>query len=230
MSAYRLLTADSELPAVPAAPAPWRLDGAGWILLLRLPEAARRDLRHLPGELAERPLGGPSLLMVVDYASSPAGPYRELLFMPGRFELPGGGRAWSVTRIYVSSWKSVVNGRRNWGIPKDLARFERTAAGRGERLTISVGDRIAASLELKGYGPALPVSASLLPAGLRQLVQYHGGQRFELTPGGAGRARPARAIRLDSDPELFPDLAGARVLAGFQVPRFKLGFPVASIS
>lgn len=32
----------------------------------------------------------------------------------------------SITRIYVSSAASVVNGRRNWNIPKHLARFEFT--------------------------------------------------------------------------------------------------------
>jgi hypothetical protein len=229
MSDYRLLTADAELPDVPAAPAPWRLKGDGWILLLRLPEAARHDPRHLPPGLAGLRPGGPAVLMFVDYASSPAGPYRELLYMPGRFTLADGRKAWSVTRIYVSSWESVVNGRRNWGIPKDRADFLRLPAAGGERLEVRHEGRLVAAATLSALGPALPVTARLLPAELRRLVQWHGGQRFEFVPGASGRAGLARVRALESDPELFPSLVGAKVLAATRAVGFSLEFPVARI-
>jgi hypothetical protein len=230
VSGWRLLTPDAELPEVAAAPAPWRLEGDGWVLLLRLPAELRRDSRHIPPELADFELGGPAVLMFVDYSSSPAGPYRELLFMPGRFTLPGGRKAWSVTRIYVSTWDSVVNGRRNWGIPKDLARFERSATGDGELLSVRVAETEVVRLELAARGPALPVSAGLLPVALRRLVQFHGGLRFELAPGGRGRVRPGRVLSMESDPVLFPDVSAARTLAALRVSRFTLEFPVASVS
>ena len=229
MSGWGLLTPDAELPQVAFVPAPWRLEGDGWVVLLRLPAEVRDDPRHIPAELADCALGGPALLMFVDYASSPAGPYRELLFIPGRFTLPDGRKAWSVTRIYVSTWDSVVNGRRNWGIPKDLAEFERTGRGRGETLVVRVGTREVARMEFAARGPALPASAGLLPAAVRRLVQFHGGRRFELAPGGRGRVRPGRTLGMDSDPALFPDLSAARAPATFQVPRFRLNFPVAKI-
>lgn len=230
MSGPLLLTPDSALPEVPPAPAPWPLGGDGWILLLRLPANARRDPRHLPSALAELPLGGPSMVMFVDYRDSPAGPYRELLYMPGRFSLPDGRKAWSVTRIFVSSWESVVNGRRNWGIPKDRADFARLPAANGERLEVRHEGRLVAALSLAACGPALPVTTRLVPAALRRLMQWHGGQRFEFVPGAHGRARLARAIGLESDPAMFPPLAQARVLAAARVPEFSLQFPVAEIS
>ena len=225
----RLLTSDSELPEVAAVPAPWRLAGDGWILALELPEAARHAAAHIPPELRDCPLGGPAVVMFVDYAESPAGPYRELLYIPGRFTLPDGQHAWSVTRIYVSTWESVVNGRRNWGIPKDHADFRRSYSGTGETVSAHVGGREIARLQLAARGPALPVSAGLLPRGLRRLVQFHGGRRFELAPGGRGRARLARAVALQSDPELFPDLAAARVRLAMKVERFALEFPRAAV-
>lgn len=228
MNDWRLLMPDTGLPEVPAAPAPWELAGDGWILLLELPQAVRHDPRHLPPELRDCPLGGPAIVMFVDYAESPAGPYRELLYIPGRFTLADGRHAWSVTRIYVSTWDSVVNGRRNWGIPKDRADFNRTEHDGEETLAVSAGEREIARLRLAGRGPALPVSAGLLPASMRRLVQFHGGRRFELAPGGHGRARLARAVELSSDPALFPDLAAARVQLGLKVERFKLTFPVAA--
>lgn len=230
MNDWRLLTPDSGLPEVPAAPAPWKLAGDGWILLLELPEAVRRDPRHLPPALRDCPLGGPAIVMFVDYAESPAGPYRELLYIPGRFTLRDGRHAWSVTRIYVSTWDSVVNGRRNWGIPKDRADFSRNSHEGEETLAVSAAGQEIARLRLAARGPALPVSAGLLPAGMRRLVQFHGERRFELAPGGRGRARLARAVELGSDAALFPDLAAARVQLGLKVERFELVFPVAEVA
>lgn len=233
MSGELLLTRDADLPEVQLAPAPWRLNGEGWILLLRLPGDVRNDTRHIPPALRGCALSGPSMVMFVDYADSPAGPYRELLYIPGRFTLPGGRRAWSVTRIYVSSWDSVVNGRLNWGIPKDHAVFMREPAGRGaagERIRVEIEGRRVATLELRARGPAMPVYAGLLPASLRRLAQYHAGRRFEFAPGASGRAGPAQVSSLESDPALFPDLSGARVKLALRVPAFSLQFPLARIS
>jgi hypothetical protein len=227
MSKYQLLTGDEELPSVPRAAAPWRLQGNGWILLLRLPEAVRRDPRHLPPELRDRPISGPSVMMFVDYAASPVGPYRELLFIPGRFDLGRGRRAWSVTRIYVSTWESVVNGRLNWGIPKDRADFQREPYRGGERLRVTVGGQEAATLELAPRGPALPFNAAILPRSLRTLVQFHGDRSFRFTPGARGRTGLGAVGRLASDGILFPDLCAARVLLALRAPSFMLDFPVA---
>lgn len=227
MSGISLLTPDAALPDVARAPAPWTLRGEGWILLLQLPEAVRSNPRQLPPELQGQPLAGPSILMFVDYAESPAGPYRELLYIPGRCRTADGVRAWSVTRIFVSTWDSVVNGRLNWGIPKDHAAFERRPAGRGERIDVAVADRRVASLELEARGPALPVHAGLLPGGLRRLVQYHGGQRFEFSPTARGRASLARVGSIEADPELLGDFSGAQVTLALRIPGFRLHFPAA---
>ena len=224
----QLLTPDAALPEVARAPAPWTLRGDGWVLLLRLPEAVRSDSRQWPPELRGRPLAGPSILMFVDYAESPAGPYRELLYIPGRFRTADGVPAWSVTRIFVSTWDSVVNGRLNWGIPKDLAQFARTPTARGERIDVTAGERRIASLALEARGPVLPVHAALLPRGLRRLVQYHGKQRFEFTPGARGRASLARVGSIAADPELLAELSGARVSLALRIPEFRLQFPVAA--
>lgn len=83
MSGMPPLTPDAALPDVVRAPAPWTLRGDGWIMLLRLPEAARSDPRQLPPELRGRPLAGPSMLMFVDYAESPAARGRASLARVG---------------------------------------------------------------------------------------------------------------------------------------------------
>jgi len=228
-----LLTPDAALPEVQRARAPWRLTGDGWVMLLQLPPEMRGDSRHIPPALLDCPLGGPSIVMFVDYSDSPAGPYRELLYIPGRFTLPDGRRAWSVTRIYVSTWDSVVNGRLNWGIPKDHAEFSREADdrdGHSERIRVETGGRRVATLALRSRGPALPVNTGVLPGALGRMVQYHAGRRFEFAPGASGRAGLADATSLASDADLFPDLAGARVRLALRVPRFALRFPVAEVT
>jgi hypothetical protein len=216
-------------PEVIHAPAPWTLRGDAWVLLFRFREAALHDAHYLPPELRQRPLSGPSVIMFVDYTESPVGPYRELLYMPGRFDFGAGLRAWSVTRIFVSTWESVINGRINWGIPKHRADFRRERIGRRDTIRIAVDDRTVAAFEFVPLGPSLPVPAGLLPAAMRRLVQYLDGRRFELVLTARGRVGLARLCARHTDSTLFPDLTSARRLLAVRIPQFTLTFPVARI-
>lgn len=173
---------------------------------------------------------GLSLTMFVDYRHSDAGPYRELLFIPGRFRVPA-GRRWSITRIYVSTAISVQSGRANWGIPKRLGEF-RVDGEPGERQRVTVSDegRRVARLEFEPVGPRFPVSGSLLPASLRSLTQLSGDRCFEFAPKARGRIRAARLLCAESDPALFPAPGGGRMLRAFCVPEFRMEFPQARIS
>jgi hypothetical protein len=210
------------------APPPWTLRGDAWVLLLR-PEVVRREPPHLPAEVRARRLRGPSIVMFVDYAESPVGPYRELLYIPGRFDFGAGLRAWSITRILVSTRESVVNGRLNWGIPKELADFRRERAGNREIIHVDVEGVTAASLEFAPLGPTLPLRAALLPPAIRRLVQHYQGRRFELVLTARGRASLARLLSCRTDSALFPDLASARQTLALRVPCFTLSFPVPRI-
>jgi len=125
---------------VPHAPAPWTLKGEAWWFLIS------NAFSPLPaGELSSPgwfdPLheysrslatangafdGGSGMIQLLRYTESPVGPYEELLLIPGAFKSPSGVQPKSaarITRIYVSTLASVVNGRRNWNIPKTLANF-----------------------------------------------------------------------------------------------------------
>src|SRR5829696_1207094 len=96
----------AQAPDVPSAPAPWTLTGEAYIVMLELPQPMLRERSFIPDALRDKLEGRYSLLMVVDYRSSNIGPYRELLFIPGRFRTRH-GLCWSITKIYVSSWDSV---------------------------------------------------------------------------------------------------------------------------
>ena len=101
--------------------------------------------------------------MLVKYHSSDAGPYDELLFTPGRFHSPRGSFR-SITKIYVSTWDSVINGRANWGIPKEIAQFEwKQLDDRTEQIVINRDDHRIAAFTLKTLDVKVPVTTSLLP-------------------------------------------------------------------
>jgi hypothetical protein len=222
------MTRDEDLPVVPRALPPWSLYGSAWILVMRLPEHVRSDPRHITPQLRGTRFRGPSVVMFVDYRDSPVGPYRELLYIPGRFT-DHGHNAWSVTRIWVSTWESVVNGRLNWGIPKDRAHFVRDKRPGEERLTVLLERGTLARLDLGALGPAFPVTTGFVPAILRRLVQYHGDRRYTLALSAAGRARAGRLLGAQADPDLFPDLGAGRPLAVVRVSRFRMTFPEARI-
>ena len=65
------------------APAPWSLTGQGFILFFRFSRAALDAEAPVRDPMRGRWLGGVGALMIVDYATSDVGPYREILLVPG---------------------------------------------------------------------------------------------------------------------------------------------------
>lgn len=119
-----------------------------------LPAGAYAPLEQPPaGSPTRKFLGGLGTVWIVRYTSSPIGPYDELLYAPGDFETPSGGKATSITRIYVSTAVSVYNGRKIWNIPKHLARFSFVPLG-ANRTQIEVSDYY-------GDGDAAPFFAAI---------------------------------------------------------------------
>jgi hypothetical protein len=221
--------APSPAADVPRAPAPWTLAGDGYIVMLELPEAARRERSFIPDALRGRFEGRYSLLMALDYHSSNVGPYRELLFIPGRFRARR-GLCWSITKIYVSSWSSVKNGKLNWGIPKEHADIEIPRAADGsERFVLSQHGSTFADLKFKAAGPRLPSTGSLLPASMRTLVHHREGQAYFCAPNARGRVRYARMLEARVDEQRMPPLSEARVVFAVRFSDFRADFPVAEV-
>ncbi len=225
--------APQPVPAgIADAPAPWLLHGRGYILAVKMPDDVLDSDPWTPDSLRASRKGAVALVMLVDYASSPAGPYQELLFIPGSFRF-GNQRHPSISRIFVSSWESVHNGRRNWGIPKDRCDFDmRYGLPDGTdkaRLTAEDGDFIA-ELTLRPRGPSLPMPGNWVPAALRTLSQHWEGRQFTLAPSAKGRLRWAKVEGWRFNPAQFPDLARGRCIAAFEIPRFEMVFPEPRVS
>ncbi|MGK3993302.1 acetoacetate decarboxylase family protein [Sorangium sp. So ce1024] len=212
-----------------SAPAPWTLTGDAYIAMLELPRAQLLEQAFIPEALRPRFEGRYSLLMAIDYTSSNVGPYRELLFIPGRFRTSR-GLMWSISKIYVSSWDSVVNGQRNWGIPKEHADFEVVRESDGsERFRVAQGGAVVADVRFASAGPSLPVGAALLPARWRGLVHTREGRDHFCWPTARGKVRHARLLEARVDPARMPPLDERRVVFASRLTGFRAEFPAAEI-
>jgi len=122
---------------ISSTPAPWTLKGTVYTFLFyvtpsqakNLPSIAYSPLEGGSSFGAAKAVGGLGNIQIIRYFESPVGPYDEMVLIPGKFEyeVEQGGpkrRNFRVTRIYVSQKETCYNGRKNWSIPKHLARFE----------------------------------------------------------------------------------------------------------
>ncbi|WP_229777830.1 hypothetical protein [Deinococcus seoulensis] len=209
--------------ALDRAGPPWTLRGAGLVAVF----------------------GARGVLMLVRYVSSPVGPYDELLWAEVRGS-PVGLRP-QVTRIVVSTEASVVWGRRNWGIPKELAAFGWSGSGlgggpdgwRGEGGQVRVtgaGGEMLAHLGFRVGGPRVPVWTGVVPGAWRTLAQPDltpepdaaGPRRTLLTTVQArGQVQAARLSAVQG--AFHPALTGARPLLTLAAPEFRMVFPVPRV-
>jgi hypothetical protein len=180
------------------APAPWSLTGRGFILMYRFPQAFIRECCFLPDEWKTMKWSGLGYVMIVDYQDSPVGPYSELLIIPGKTRLDG-TKLSTISKIYVDSAESMVNGRRNWGIPKELTDFEWTVESR--KHTIKVGSfRPWFEIVLEHGSIPIPIDTRLLPI---HLYQNTDSRNYRVSPTGKGTGRFSMIKSIEVDPLLL---------------------------
>jgi hypothetical protein len=228
MTAESLVLEPDGLPEVALKPAPWQLHGSGYALMVRLPTELIEHHAFVPPSLAGKRRGRTAFVLYMDYQSSDGGPYRELLVVPASFDFEPGNHL-SITRIYVSSYASVVNGRRNWGIPKDYADFDvQHVDERVDRIRLSRAGHVFVDLQLRNFGLTLPVHSGMLP-GVLTLMQHWRDKVYRFTLRAKGKARLAKVLDWHFDPKFFPDLAQGRVIAGAYLPSFDMTFPMPTV-
>lgn len=207
-------------------PAPWTLSGKGYILLYKFSKTFVKEKTNLPKFLEGNFAGGLGTLMLVDYSTSDAGPYGELLLIPGKFKHEG-KKLNTISKIYVSTIASVENGKKNWGIPKELADFYfQSIDPHTEKVSIFSGENTIAEFTLRSGNLSFPVNTKLFPF---PLVQYHEGKYYYTTFQGRGAGKFAKLKDVRINPQLFPDISGFKPLIAIKVEPFKITFPVATI-
>jgi hypothetical protein len=113
---------------VPIAPAPWQLAVEdSWVCPFWFNKKKHGHLLLSDSDKADSCDYGVGIVMIVSYHDCPVGAYDELLIMVP-FKNPSiSGEVlpcYRIPIIFVSSEASLRNGRRNWGIRKELADFQ----------------------------------------------------------------------------------------------------------
>ncbi|EAT81211.1 hypothetical protein HBH56_132940 [Parastagonospora nodorum] len=133
------LQPEPETHPVSRAKAPWAMKAESYLLFLKLkelPQGVYDELEEVwAGDEFGKFKGGLGAVVIVRYSDTPAGPYDELILVPGNFTIPPPSsgppkiakRSLRIARIYVSQRTTTYNGRLNWNIPKHLARFSFSA-------------------------------------------------------------------------------------------------------
>lgn len=203
-------------------PAPWKLRGDGFILAFKPITGAKTFTK--PKTLMYD--GGYQLLMVVDYQSSTAGPYRELLYIPGKFT-DGKKSFYQVTDIYVSTQVSVESGQANWGIPKKLAESSLVCQKGLTHFSFSTAGEEIASFAFSEKQFKLPFTTAIIPKTLRTLKQENEAGYVLTSPSGRGQVALAKLESMKINPALFPSINRESLLFAFSAPQFELIFPKA---
>lgn len=207
-------------------PAPWKLKGKGYILIFKFSKQEIATDKFLSDFFRDNFCGGFASLMIVEYHSSDAGPYNELLFIPGKFKYNGKKKN-TISKIYVSTMASVENGIRNWAIPKELAeiKFEKTGK-HSEKVTASIGEKVFFSASFRKYCLPFPVHTAFLPF---PLVQILDSKAFFTKFSGRGWGNIVKSDLGKSDINYFPDLSSKKIIAAIKVEPFQICFPKAVI-
>lgn len=207
---------------------PWNLTGNGYIFIFNFPRDFVEECGFIPPHLDGCYWGGLGAVMLVDYHTTPVGPYQEALFVPGLFDYAD-HRLYSITKIYVSSIDSVLGGQDNWGIPKELAHFNITPISDTiERFTMSQDQRVLLDVTIKTRGPKIPFNTRWSPI-KPALIQNHAKRDLITRPEGKARVGLAQIEDINIDSASFPDFSHLRPLAQIHAQDFTLVFPVPKI-
>lgn len=205
-------------------PAPWSLSGRGFIMMYRFPAEFVSNSCFLPDEWKEMKWSGLGYVMLVDYQVSPVGPYKELLIIPGKSRFDG-NRLATISKIYVDSIDSMMNGRDNWGIPKELSDFTWTTEDRSHIITVGGTDPWFEIVIETGSLP-IPIDTRLIPI---KLYQEYNNQTYRTLPTGKGTGHFSLIKEIRVNSSFFPDIDELEPLVSFYVDPFTMNFPAAKI-
>lgn len=212
-----------SVPSV-IAPAPWELSGSGYVFLFTNSRSFLTKHAFMSPYQEANLKSGIGAVMLVDYLSSPVGPYRELLYIPGVFKLSG-HYVFSISKIYVSSMNSQWNGVENWGIPKEVADFAIEQVNeKEEEWTVSRNNKAFFSASMSKGGLKFPVSTSLFPL---RIGQQQKDSLLITEPAAKGKGQLIKSTHWHADPHFFPSCEDSTFLLSLAINDFKMTFPPA---
>jgi hypothetical protein len=203
-------------------PSPWTLYGNAYMILYKFKKAFVEKNINLKAPFANNFKGGFGCLMLVDYQKADCGAYKELLLIPGQFKV-GQHQLYSISDILVSTLASVENGRKNWGIPKELADFEiQSLDKKTEKIIITQNNEPVLETVISAKGISFPISTKLFSL---KIMQEWDNQQFITSPKSKGKGQLANIQLLKINDKLFPDISQIKPLAAIKVSNFQMTFP-----
>jgi hypothetical protein len=207
-------------------PAPWKLKGKGYIVLFKFSKDEIAADKFLGDFFKQNFAGGFASLMIVEYQDSNAGPYNEILLIPGKFRYKSKKKN-TISKIFVNTTESVENGIRNWAIPKELADIKfRNTSKLTENISAHLDGKEIFSAEFRKYRLPFPIHTAFLPF---PLVQFMNGKAFFTKFTGKGIGFPAKLLNINSDKDYFPDLSSKKIIIAIKIDPFSICFPEAEI-
>ncbi len=152
------------------APAPWTLNGEVSYLFIHGTRSAQESFNENSDPIQSPFRGGLGGMMLIRYTDSPVGPYDELILIPGYYQF-GDSTYYRISQIYVSSIDSVINGRRNWSVPKKLARFQWSDNNTFVKIFLPENDEAFCTIRVRPRLYCFPASSAIIPSSIRTLLQ-----------------------------------------------------------
>ena len=209
--------------------APWKLNGKGYIILYKFKKDFVLKNGFIPENRKESFVGGLGAVMIVDYLSSDAGPYSEILFIPGKF-MQRGRKKHMITKIYVSTSISVDSGIANWAIPKELADFNFISNAEknknSEIIRVEKNNVVFFEAQITSGGLPFPASTSFIPF---PLTQEKPGQLLHTKFKGSGKGKLAKIRSIEVNELFFPDISSQKPLVAIKIDPFNIRFPEAIV-
>jgi hypothetical protein len=205
---------------------PWKLKGNGYIILYKLPREFLIEKSFIPSSLQNKFYGSLSALIIVDYKESNVGSYKEILFIPGLFNF-NKTKLFSISKIYVDSESSILNGIENWAIPKEYANFDiKNLNDKSQSISISNKNDVFFKANIKSNIFKIPFNSKIINL---SLLQNKNNENF-ITDFSAKGLISKSQIDIDFINEKFlPDLKNFKPLISFKVDNFSMIFKDAKI-
>lgn len=205
--------------------APWKLTGKAFMFLMKFPEKFLIENGFLEKFQAENFKSRLGMVMIVRYESSDCGPYDELLFIPGKIEIEK-IKAYSISKIYVSTNISVENGIENWAIPKEQAEFEWIENSKKTEINVRKNGVNFFSVTFESGGLNFPITTKLIPL---KVMQLKDNQLFITKPSASGWAGFAKIKAIKVDDNYFPDISKLKPIVVSKMSKFNMTFPIADV-
>lgn len=217
------MPATASKPAV--APPPWTVSGSAYLVAYRFSEEFAYQRARIPEALRGLFLGGLGALGLVEYETSPVGPYRELWFSPGQFAFEG-RKYHSITHMYVTSPESVTHGQANWGLPKALAEIVLDRERGVDHWRVFQDGQVLLDVAFRPGRLSFPVWSWMVRP---RLMQPWGERVYITRPRISGSARLADLTQPQGRSPDFPDLSDARPVGVVNLRHFRLTLPPARV-